>query len=93
MRLFFADPDHSDPAHIMRLCEALPALVKEHKISTIFLEFLFVVTTGRDLREDFIQCSNGRYPQAGPYVRLVEAARRLGLRVVGLTMPLSISGG
>lgn len=89
MPFYFSDPNHDDRKHIEALAKLLPDLVKMHGVNTLFVEFLYIDTSkDDDLEEDFIYCSGGRHSMKQPYLALVKGAKALGLKVVGLTMPL-----
>jgi hypothetical protein len=88
MPFYFSDPNHEDRKYIEMLDKMLPDLVKLHGANTLFVEFLYIDTSKDDLESDFIECSGGRYSMKQPYLKLVKGAKALGLKVVGLTMPL-----
>jgi hypothetical protein len=88
MPFYFSDPNHEDRQHVEKLAKLLPDLVKKHQINTLFVEFLYIDTDKPDLSEEFAECANGRRYMTQPYLGLVKTAKQLGLRVVGLSMPL-----
>jgi hypothetical protein len=82
---FYPDTDHDDPRITNAFAAALPGLYARG-VRTVYMEFLAeIVPTDDQLTEHFATCSGGRRGMAPTYRRAVAEARRLGMRVIGLT--------
>ncbi len=84
---FYPDTDHDNP----RIADAFRAkLVELHQkgVKPVFLEFLPAKVPEADLSlEHFVDNSGGRRHMAPSYLSIVQEARRLGMKVIGLSHP------
>jgi len=84
---FYPDTDHND----FKIANAFRARLQglaQQEVKTVFMEFLpEIVPEGDDLIEHFATHSGGRRYMASSYLGIVHEARRLGMRVVGLSRP------
>ncbi|WP_426732196.1 hypothetical protein [Myxococcus faecalis] len=87
--IFFADDDHTSTQYMIALQQALPTyFAKGYK--TLFVEFLLIHPPANEgaLKEEFYCCGTRREERLGTaYVSLIQFARKLGMKVFGLSIP------